>query len=197
MSYWTTAHRFFCRVVGGLLIYIWDTKSETLVPLEDRAELERYRRGVLRGAFEASLGPYPVAEYSLWCKLSNYINKKTIDKLEPVQKRVIASSKPLNCDEKERVGDNSCTGSGSVLSGASSHIFFTRLPSLMKKETRGAATKLSPIRLQITFLISLTLLRLLQKDYDWYCRGSGRDAICFVCFLVGQSLKRLINGKAR
>ena len=70
---------FFVNVeVGGLLIYIWDTKSETLVPLEDRAELERYRRGVLRGAFEASLGPYPVAEYSLWCKLSNYINKKKV-----------------------------------------------------------------------------------------------------------------------
>ena len=37
---------FFVDVeVGGLLIYIWDTKSETLVPLEDGAELERYRRG--------------------------------------------------------------------------------------------------------------------------------------------------------
>ena len=183
---------FFVNVeVGGLLIYIWDTKSETLVPLEDRAELERYRRGVLRGAFEASLGPYPVAEYSLWCKLSNYINKKTIDKLEPVQKRVIASSKPLNCDEKERVGDNSCTGSGSVLSGASSHIFFTRLPSLMKKETRGAATKLSPIEItNHVFDKSDTLLRLLQKDYDYDFRlFLGEMQFAFVCFLVGQSFE--------
>ena len=183
---------FFVSVeVGGLLVYTWDTKSETLVPLEGRAELERYRRGVLRGAFEANLGPYPAAEYSLWCKLSNYINEKTIDKLEPVQKRVIASSKPLNRNEKERVGGNSCTGSGSVLSGASSHIFFTRLPSLMKKQTRDTATNLSPIDItKHAFDKSDSLLRLLQKDYDYDFRlFLGEMQFAFVCFLVGQSFE--------
>jgi A1 cistron-splicing factor AAR2 len=138
---------FFNIKIGDVLIYFWDVKTESLILLEDTEEIERYKRGIYNGVFENNLGAYPVEENKKWPLLSNYLTAEVINRIEPVHKQVVSSSKPLDSNEKEilesmtttgnddNIYDNNkangtnTTNNNKFVSDTSSHIFFTTLPN--------------------------------------------------------------------
>ena len=169
---------FFVNVKqSDVFIYIWDTANEVLNLLKDTEEIERYKRGIYNGAFENNLGAYPMEEYTKWNQLSNHITLEVVNRIEPIQKNISASSKPLDNNEKQMLqtvtkndDNNNNNNDEKQIGNIPSHIFFTTLPKNNLFDRSDAFFTL--------------LLKEYNNKFDLFL---GELQFAFICFLIGQS----------
>ncbi|KAL3813306.1 hypothetical protein ACJIZ3_014574 [Penstemon smallii] len=176
----------------------WDLKEERLVKLSEEDE-ERYSDAVKRLEFDKHLGPYTLSQYGDWKRLSNYITKDTIERIEPLGGEIT-----IAC-ESEMVGKFSKTSVETALAEQLKNskftmpeekskrrgCYYTEIPRLVKHKGI-CGEELTSLNLDKTHLLE----NVLTKEY-----GGAEDALlgelqfAFIAFLMGQSLEAYLQWK--
>ncbi|MBA0583347.1 hypothetical protein Gorai_014207, partial [Gossypium raimondii] len=184
-----------------VVVRMWDQQEERLIKVPEEEE-ERYRQAVRSFEFDKHLGPYDLSLYADWKRLSNYITKSTIERLEPIGGEITVTYehgmlKNTCKSAMERVLDEQLRNS-KFSSPAEKHpkrgCYYTPIPRIIKR--KGIESE------QLTSLnldkASTELLEtLLVKDYG----GSeesllGELQFAFIAFLMGQSLEAFMQWKS-
>ncbi|XP_073310292.1 uncharacterized protein [Primulina huaijiensis] len=181
-----------------VIVRKWEKKEELFVKLLEEEE-ERYYEAVKRLEFDAQLGPYSLSQYVEWKHLSNYINKATIDRIEPIggEITVVSESKmvgnfPKTTMEKAlaeqlRTRKFSTHEENSQRRGC----YYTKIPRFVKHNgvSGGELTNMNLDKTQL-------LEGILMKEY-----GGVEDSLlaemqfAFIAFLMGQSLEAFLQWK--
>jgi A1 cistron-splicing factor AAR2 len=160
---------FFINVEDNDKIHIrkWNNEVADFITLKEE-EFKNFSVGINNLDFDAYLGNYPIDQISNWKDMTKFINKKVIERLEPIHKKYITNSKEYetNKNEEEIKGN----------------IYFTNIP--LKKSYLGS--KLSPEELtEINLDKSAIFEELILKEYNR--EGSiilGEFQYAFVTFLL-------------
>ncbi|KAG5528089.1 hypothetical protein RHGRI_028879 [Rhododendron griersonianum] len=97
----------------------WDQQEERLVKLSEDEE-ERYSQAVKSLEFDRELGPYTLGQYGNWKRLSNYISKNTVERIEPIGGEITVAS------ESEIVGNIPMTSAEKALAEQLRNYKFSR-----------------------------------------------------------------------
>ncbi|KAK9950951.1 hypothetical protein M0R45_006414 [Rubus argutus] len=177
----------------------WDEQEERLVKLPEEEE-ERYCQAVRNWEFDRHLGPYNLSQYGDWKRLSNYITKSTIERIEPIGGEItVASESALHKytpkTVKENALDEQLKASRFSTPSDTSHArgcYYTSIPHVIKQ--RGIdGQQLTSMNLDKTQLLESVLL----EDY-----GGSEDMLlgelqfAFIAFLMGQSLEAFLQWKS-
>ncbi|XP_031259439.1 protein AAR2 homolog [Pistacia vera] len=182
-----------------VIVRKWEQQEERLVKvLED--EEERYVQAVRSLEFDRQLGPYNLSQYGDWKRLSNYITKSTIERLEPIGGEITVTSESgmvkntpktsmeKALDEQLRASKFSTTDDNSQKKGC----YYTSIPRVIK--LRGMqGEELTSLNLDKTQLLESLLI----KEY-----GGSEDSLlgelqfAFISFLMGQSLEAFLQWKS-
>lgn len=177
----------------------WDEQEERLVKLPEEEE-ERYCQAVRNWEFDRHLGPYNLSQYGDWKRLSNYITKSTIERIEPIGGEItVASESALHKytpkTVKENALDEQLKASRFSTPSDASHArgcYYTSIPHVIKQ--RGIdGQQLTSMNLDKTQLLESVLL----EDY-----GGSEDMLlgelqfAFIAFLMGQSLEAFLQWKS-
>ncbi|TKY56741.1 AAR protein [Spatholobus suberectus] len=182
-----------------VIIRKWDQHEERLVKVSEEEE-ERYRQAVKNLEFDRQLGPYNLSHYEDWKRLSNFITKSVIERLEPIggeitvecENETVRNTFKMTMEEaldKQLKVGNSATSIGkSQRKGC----YYTSIPRVVK--CKGiSGQELTSLNLDKTQLLET----LLAKDY-----GGSEDLLlgelqfAFVSFLMGQSLEAFLQWKS-
>lgn len=182
-----------------VIVRKWDEQEERLVKLPEEEE-ERYCQAVRNWEFDRHLGPYNLSQYGDWKRLSNYITKSTIERIEPIGGEItVASESALHKytpkTVKENALDEQLKASRFSTPSDASHArgcYYTSIPHVIKQ--RGIdGQQLTSMNLDKTQLLESVLL----EDY-----GGSEDMLlgelqfAFVAFLMGQSLEAFLQWKS-
>lgn len=182
-----------------VIVRKWDEQEERLVKLPEEEE-ERYCQAVRTWEFDRHLGPYNLSQYGDWKRLSNYITKSTIERIEPIGGEItVASESALHKytpkTVKENALDEQLKASRFSTPSDVSHArgcYYTSIPHVIKQ--RGIdGQQLTSMNLDKTQLLESVLL----EDY-----GGSEDMLlgelqfAFVAFLMGQSLEAFLQWKS-
>ncbi|KAJ0100279.1 hypothetical protein Patl1_21327 [Pistacia atlantica] len=123
-----------------VIVRKWEQQEERLVKvLED--EEERYVQAVRSLEFDRQLGPYNLSQYGDWKRLSNYITKSTIERLEPIGGEITVTSESgmvkntpktsmeKALDEQLRASKFATTDDNSQKKGC----YYTSIPRVIKR----------------------------------------------------------------
>ncbi|KAE9614883.1 putative A1 cistron-splicing factor, AAR2 [Lupinus albus] len=182
-----------------VIVRKWDYQEERLVKISEEEE-ERYTLAVKNLEFDRQLGPYNLANYGEWKRLSNFITKSSIKRLEPIggeisvvcENDVVRNTPKTSMEEaldKQLNIDNSAT---SFRKYQTKGCYYTTIPRLGK--CKGVSVQeLTSLNLDKTQLLET----LLAKDYG----GSenlllGELQFSFVAFLMVQSLQAFFQWKS-
>ncbi|KZV48923.1 hypothetical protein F511_09711 [Dorcoceras hygrometricum] len=176
----------------------WEKKEEIFVKLLEEEE-ERYYHAVKSLEFDAQLGPYSLSQYAEWKHLSNYINKATIDRIEPIGGEITVASEsemarnfPETTMEKA-LAEQLQTSKFSTQEENSQRrrCYYTTIPRVIKHDGMSAE-ELTNLNLDKTQLLE----GILMKEY-----GGVEDSLlaelqfAFIAFLMGQSLEAFFQWK--
>ncbi|GMH19020.1 hypothetical protein Nepgr_020861 [Nepenthes gracilis] len=75
----------------------WNPQEERLVKVSEEDE-QRYSEGVKSFEFDRQLGPYTLSEYGDWKRLSSYITKGIIERIEPIGGEITVVCEPKLVD---------------------------------------------------------------------------------------------------
>lgn len=182
-----------------VVVRMWDQQEERLIKVPEEEE-ERYRQAVRSFEFDKHLGPYDLSLYADWKRLSNYVTKSTIERLEPIGGEITVTYehgmlKNTCKSAMERVLDEQLRNS-KFSSPAEEHpkrgCYYTPIPRIIKR--KGIESEqLTSLNLDKTELLET----LLVKDYG----GSeesllGELQFAFIAFLMGQSLEAFMQWKS-
>ncbi|KAB2015979.1 hypothetical protein ES319_D08G064200v1 [Gossypium barbadense] len=182
-----------------VVVRMWDQQEERLIKVPEEEE-ERYRQAVRSFEFDKHLGPYDLSLYADWKRLSNYVTKSTIERLEPIGGEITVTYehgmlKNTYKSAMERVLDEQLRNS-KFSSPAEKHpkrgCYYTPIPRIIKR--KGIESEqLTSLNLDKTELLET----LLVKDYG----GSeesllGELQFAFIAFLMGQSLEAFMQWKS-
>ncbi|GAA0146365.1 RNA splicing factor [Lithospermum erythrorhizon] len=181
-----------------VIIRKWDNKEERLLKIPEEEE-ERYIEAVKRLEFDRQLGPYTLDQYGEWNRLSNYITKSTIDRLEPLGGEITIACENDNSanipktsveralDEQLKVSKFSRSLEKSQRKGC----YYTPIPRIIKQKglTGPELTKLNLDKSQL-------LETMLVKEY----KGAEDSMLAelqfsFIAFVMGQSLEAFLQWK--
>jgi A1 cistron-splicing factor AAR2 len=130
----------------------WNPEIGDFVHLKEEDE-KNFSIGVQNLDFDAYLGNYPTDQIENWRSLSNFINEKILQKLEPISKRYITSSKEY--ENNSSITDTEIKG----------NIYFTNIPT--KKFSLKCNFKTDPETLTKLNIDKSTILEeLLLKEYN-------------------------------
>lgn len=181
-----------------VIVKKWDPKEERFVKLSEEEE-ERYAQSVKKLEFDRQLGPYALDQYGDWKRLSNFITKSTIERIEPIGGDITIMS------ESEMVENVHKTAMEKVLAeqlksskfskpdkkSPSKGCYYTSIPRVVK--LKGASGQdLTNMNLDKTQLLET----ILTKQY-----GGSEDSLlgelqfAFIAFLMGQSLEAFLQWK--
>ncbi|TMW91280.1 hypothetical protein EJD97_014521 [Solanum chilense] len=181
-----------------VIVKKWDSKDERFIKLSEE-EGERYAQAVKKLEFDRQLGPYALDQYGDWKRLSNFITKTTIGRIEPVGGEITIIS------ESEMVGNVHKTAMEKVLAeqlksskfskpdkkSPSNSCYYTSIPRVIK--LKGVSGQdLTNMNLDKTHILET----ILTKQY-----GGSEDSLlgelqfAFVAFLMGQSLEAFLQWK--
>ncbi|XP_027079429.1 uncharacterized protein [Coffea arabica] len=181
-----------------VIVRKWDKNEERLTKLSEEEE-ERYGDSVKRMEFDRQLGPYTLSAYGDWKRLSNYITKDTIERIEPIGGEITVAcevdmigNSPKTAMEKAlaeqlKTSKFSEPGENSQRKGC----YYTPIPRLIKHKGI-CAEELTSLNLDKTQLLE----SLLVQDY-----GGTEDLLlaelqfAFIAFLMGQSLEAFMQWK--
>ncbi|KAL3526983.1 hypothetical protein ACH5RR_011639 [Cinchona calisaya] len=181
-----------------VIVRKWDGSEERFIRLPEEEE-ERYAEAVKRMEFDRHLGPYNLNAYGDWKRLSNYITKDTIERIEPIGGEItvafeseIIGNIPKSAMEKAlaeqlKTSKFSRPGENSERRGC----YYTPIPRLMKQKGISGQ-ELTHLNLDKTQLLE----SLLVGEY-----GGREDLLlaelqfAFIAFLMGQSLEAFFQWK--
>ncbi|KOM47015.1 hypothetical protein LR48_Vigan07g071900 [Vigna angularis] len=185
----------------GMMVIVrkWDQQEERLVKVSEEEE-ERYSQAVKNLEFDRQLGPYNISHYEDWKRLSNFITKNVIERLEPIggeitvecENEIVRNSTKIPMEEAPekqlKVGNSASSVGKSQRKGC----YYTSIPRVVK--CKGiSGQELTSLNLDKTQLLET----LLAKDY-----GGSEDMLLgelqftFVVFLMGQSLEAFLQWKS-
>ncbi|KAL6225824.1 hypothetical protein ACLB2K_004673 [Fragaria x ananassa] len=182
-----------------VIVRKWDGQEERLVKLPQDEEA-RYCCAVRNWEFDRFLGPYNLSQYGDWKRLSSYITKTIIERIEPIGGEItVASESALHKftpkTAKENALDEQLKASRFATASDTSDArgcYYTSIPHVIKHKGIDVQ-QLTSLNLDKTQLLE----SLLQKDY-----GGSEDMLlgelqfAFVAFLMGQSLEAFLQWKA-
>ncbi|KAG2391308.1 uncharacterized protein HKW66_Vig0129310 [Vigna angularis] len=182
-----------------VIVRKWDQQEERLVKVSEEEE-ERYSQAVKNLEFDRQLGPYNISHYEDWKRLSNFITKNVIERLEPIggeitvecENEIVRNSTKIPMEEAPekqlKVGNSASSVGKSQRKGC----YYTSIPRVVK--CKGiSGQELTSLNLDKTQLLET----LLAKDY-----GGSEDMLLgelqftFVVFLMGQSLEAFLQWKS-
>lgn len=180
-----------------VIVRKWDQQEESLVKVSEEEE-ERYTQAVKNMEFDRQLGPYNLSHYEDWKRLSNFITKSVIERLEPIGGEIsvecaMVRNTPITPMEKalDEQLKNSISAT-SVGKFQRKGCYYTSIPRVIK--CKGiSGHELTSLNLDKTQLLET----LLTKDYG----GSeelllGELQFAFIAFLMGQSLEAFLQWKS-
>ncbi|KAL5743408.1 hypothetical protein ACOSQ2_026524 [Xanthoceras sorbifolium] len=181
-----------------VIVRKWDQQEERLVKVSEEEEV-RYVQAVRSLEFDRQLGPYTLSQYGDWKRLSNYITKSTIERLEPIGGEITVTSEPAmkntpNTTMEKALDEQLKTSkfSNNVDKSQRKGCYYTSIPRVIKR--KGIQGKeLTSLNLDKTQLLE----SLLMKDY-----GGSEDLLlgelqfAFIAFLMGQSLEAFLQWKS-
>nr|BCQ06483.1 FcAAR2 protein [Ficus carica] len=188
---------FFCHVgPSEITVRKWDQQEEKLVKVSEEEE-ERYCEAVRSLEFDKHLGPYNLSQHADWKRLSNYITKSVIERIEPIGGEFTVASEPAMMKNAPRTAMEKALDEQLKASKCSTSIdtsqrrgcYYTSIPRIIKqKGVQGH--ELTSLNLDKTQLLE----SLLVKDYG----GSedlllGEVQFAFVAFL---SLEAFLQWKS-
>jgi A1 cistron-splicing factor AAR2 len=170
---------FFINTCKDNLIHIrkWDMELQDFTALKVEEE-ENFKIGVNNLDFDAFLGNYPDNQINNWIDLSKFITKKVLDKLEPITKKYVTSSKEYEG------GDNNTNLKGTI--------YYTTLP-------KGRFIhKIDPLELTKDNIDkSKALSELISKEYSGdYKYLLGEFQYSFITFFLGEVYESFEQWKA-
>ncbi|KAF5961035.1 hypothetical protein HYC85_002244 [Camellia sinensis] len=177
----------------------WDQQEERLVKLSEDEE-ERYSQAVKSLEFDRQLGPYTPSHYGDWKRLSNYITKSTIERIEPIGGEITVAC------ESEIVANIPSTPTERALAEQLKNGKFSR--SVDKSQRRGSyytpiprVIKNKAIHGQELTSLNLDKTQLLESILINHYGGSedlilGELQFAFIAFLMGQSLEAFLQWKS-
>ncbi|KAL5102046.1 hypothetical protein RYX36_006373 [Vicia faba] len=191
---------FFIDVGSSeVIVRKWDQQEERLVKVSEEED-ERYSHAVRNMEFDRQLGPYNLSHCEDWKRLSNFITKSIIDRLEPIGGEISVECEndvfrnthktPMEeaLDKKLNIGNSGTSVDKSQRKGC----YYTSIPRVVK--CKGISGKeLTSLNLDKTHLLET----LLASNY-----GGSEDLLlgelqfAFVAFLMGQSLEAFFQWKS-
>ncbi|XP_054797985.1 uncharacterized protein LOC129303018 isoform X2 [Prosopis cineraria] len=182
-----------------VIIRKWDQQEERLIKMSEEEE-ERYCQAVKSLEFDRHLGPYNLTNHVGWKRLSNFVTKSVIERLEPIggEITVVYESGIVGNTSKtpmEKALDKQLKASKFATSVDKSQrkgCYYTSVPSVIKRKGMHGQ-ELTSVNLDKTQLLET----LLEKDY-----GGSEDLLlgelqfAFVAFLMGQSLEAFLQWKS-
>ncbi|KAF7831073.1 protein AAR2-like protein isoform X1 [Senna tora] len=182
-----------------VIVRKWDPQEERLVKVSEEEE-ERYCLAVKNLEFDRHLGPYNLNHYVDWKRLSNFIMKSIIERLEPIGGEInvvyengIFGNAPKTPMEKaldKQLKDSKFETS--VDKSQRKGCYYTSVPRVIKRKGIQGQ-ELTSMNLDKTQLLET----LLEKDY-----GGSEDLLlgelqfAFIAFLMGQSLEAFLQWKS-
>ncbi|CAL1413417.1 unnamed protein product [Linum trigynum] len=199
----------FSPVVGSfidvgpseVIVRRWELQEERLGKISEE-EAERFAGAVKRLEFDGNLGPYNLSHNGEWKRLSNYITRSIIERIEPIGGEIMITSESgmvhnVSKTSVEKALDEQLMNSKFSIS-TSNHksmkrgCYYTSIPRTIKH--RGInANELTSLNLDKTELLE----DILMKDY-----GGKEDVLlgelqfAYVAFLMGQSLEGFLQWKS-
>ncbi|XVF81878.1 hypothetical protein PTKIN_Ptkin15bG0191100 [Pterospermum kingtungense] len=181
-----------------VVVHMWDKQEERLLKVSEEEE-ERYSQAVRNLEFDKHLGPYDLNQYADWKRLSNYITKSTIERLEPIGGEITVTyesgMKSTHKSAMERALDEHLMNSKFSTPAEKPPkrgCYYTPIPRVIKR--KGIESEqLTSLNLDKAKLLET----LLAKDY-----GGSEDSLlgelqfAFVAFLMGQSLEAFMQWKS-
>ncbi|KAK0608505.1 hypothetical protein LWI29_031713 [Acer saccharum] len=156
-----------------VIVRKWDQQEERLVKVSEEEEV-RYVQAVRSLEFDRQLGPYTLSQDGDWKRLSNYITKSTIERLEPIGGEITVTTEPVmkntpkttmekSLDEQLKTIKFSTTVDKSERKGC----YYTSIPRVIKRKGIQGE-ELTSLNLDKTQLLE----SLLMKDY-----GGSEDSL--------------------
>ncbi|KAM3127102.1 hypothetical protein pb186bvf_020780 [Paramecium bursaria] len=190
---------FFCTFTteNRIIVKRWNQEYDDLIDL-DNEEAESYRHSFRIFDLDCYLGVYPSNTYQTWAKVSNYISKKVLDKLDPIQRKLYALEKEYNGEIQQESDDDQSENSEQVRreqAKAQQNVgqkedFNIMAGTIYYSDvaTKCYKHKVSGQQLtQINFDKSEIFLQMLKKEYfDDYNIFIGEIQYSFVKFLLGE-----------
>ncbi|XP_021737225.1 protein AAR2 homolog [Chenopodium quinoa] len=177
----------------------WNLEEERLVKVPDEEE-ERYAQAVKQFEFDRHLGPYSLSDYGDWKRLSNYITKDVIERIEPIGGEITVAC------ESSLVGNIPKTTMEIALAEQLKNskfnreaetsdkkgCYYTPVPRVIKQRGISVA-ELTSVNLDKTYILESILMKEFEGDED---RLLGELQFAFIAFLMGQSLDGFLQWKS-
>ncbi|CAM8950305.1 unnamed protein product [Rhodiola kirilowii] len=184
---------------SDIIVRKWDEQEERLVTMSEDEE-ERYQNAAKGSMFVKQLGPYPINQYAVWKRLSSFITKAVIERIEPIGGEITVCSEydvykdvPKTASEKaltEQLKNRKISSPTDVT--GKRRCYYTMIPRLIK-EKGVSGQELTYLNLDKTQLLET----MLAKEYGG-CEEVflGEMQFAFVAFLMGQSLEAFMQWKS-
>ncbi|XP_021755038.1 protein AAR2 homolog [Chenopodium quinoa] len=177
----------------------WNLEEERLVKVPDEEE-ERYAQAVKQFEFDRHLGPYSLSDYGDWKRLSNYITKDVIERIEPIGGEITVAC------ESSLVGNIPKTTMEIALAEQLKNskfnreaetsdkkgCYYTPVPRVIKQKGISVA-ELTSVNLDKTYILESILMKEFEGDED---RLLGELQFALIAFLMGQSLDGFLQWKS-
>ncbi|KAL9381314.1 hypothetical protein Peur_026971 [Populus x canadensis] len=184
-----------------VIVRKWNQQEERLVKVPEDEE-ERFCQAVKSLEFDRYLGPYNLSQYGEWKRLSSYLTKTIIKRIEPIGGEITVAcesemdkNSPKTSIERAldaQLGTGKFSASTSVDQSKKRGCYYTTIPRVIKR--RGMEGKeLTSLNLDKTELLESVLI----KDY-----GGSEDLLlgelqfAYIAFLMGQSLEAFFQWKS-
>uniref|UniRef100_A0A6M2F3N4 Protein AAR2 homolog n=1 Tax=Populus davidiana TaxID=266767 RepID=A0A6M2F3N4_9ROSI len=184
-----------------VIVRKWNQQEERLVKVPEEEE-ERFCQAVKSLEFDRYLGPYNLSQYGEWKRLSSYLTKTIIKRIEPIGGEITVAcesemdkNSPKTSIERAldaQLGTGKFSASTSVDQSKKRGCYYTTIPRVIKR--RGMEGKeLTSLNLDKTELLESVLI----KDY-----GGSEDLLlgelqfAYIAFLMGQSLEAFFQWKS-
>lgn len=184
-----------------VIVRKWNQQEERLVKVPEDEE-ERFCQAVKSLEFDRYLGPYNLSQYGEWKRLSSYLTKTIIKRIEPIGGEITVAcesemdkNSPKTSIERAldaQLGTGKFQASTSVDQSKKRGCYYTTIPRVIKR--RGMEGKeLTSLNLDKTELLESVLI----KDY-----GGSEDLLlgelqfAYIAFLMGQSLEAFFQWKS-
>ncbi|XP_043693918.1 protein AAR2 homolog [Telopea speciosissima] len=182
-----------------VIVCKWHQQEERLVKLSEDEE-ERYSAAVKKLEFDHQLGPYDLDHYGDWKRISNYITKDTIKRIEPLGGEItvvceagLVDTGPKSAAEKALAEQlQNSKFSIPAEKPLKRRCYYTPIPRFVKNKSISGQelTSLNHDKTQL-------LETILAKDFggaEEFILGELQFA--YIAFLMGQSLEAFLQWKA-
>uniref|UniRef100_A0A7C8ZTH8 Protein AAR2 homolog n=1 Tax=Opuntia streptacantha TaxID=393608 RepID=A0A7C8ZTH8_OPUST len=177
----------------------WNPEEERLIKVPEEEE-ERYAQAVKCLEFDRQLGPYLLDEYGDWKRLSNFITKDVIERIEPIGGEITVASESMIYGDLPKTPMEQALAeqlkgskfSSEVTSSEKKGCYYTPIPRVIKQKGICGA-ELTSLNLDKTHILEA----ILKKEYDNVeDRLLGELQFAFIAFLMGQSLEGFLQWKS-